>query len=48
MRIFNDIVDEFLAFFGTTTIFYNSKSITLPNVLGLYGLLVEKLDLFIF
>ena len=37
-------VDELLAFYEATQIFSKSNSITSPNVSGLYGLLVERLD----
>ena len=40
--------DELLAFREATQIFSKSKSITSPNVSGLYGLLVERLDSLIF
>ena len=40
--------DELLAFREATRVFSKSKSITLPNVSGLYGLLVERLDSLIF
>ena len=36
--------DELLAFREATEVFSNSKSITLPNVSGLYGLLIEQLN----
>ena len=43
-------VDELLAFGEATQVFSKSKSITSksPNVSGLYGLLVERLDSLIF
>ena len=41
-------VDELLAFREATQVFSKSKSITSPNVSGLYGLLVERLDSLIF
>ena len=40
--------DELLAFREATQVFSKSKSITSPNVSGLYGLLVERLDSLIF
>ena len=40
--------DELLAFREATEVFLKSKSITLPNVSGLYRLLNEQLDLLIF
>ena len=40
--------DELLAFREATQVFSKSKSITLPNISRLYGLLVERLDLLIF
>ena len=40
--------DELLAFREATQVFSKSKSITSPNVSGLYGLLVEPLDSLIF
>ena len=40
--------DELLAFREATEEFSKSKSMTLSNVLGLYGLLVEQLDSLIF
>ena len=40
--------NEPLAFYEASRTFSKSKSIISPNVLGLYGLLVEWLDLLIF
>ena len=40
--------DELLAFCEATEVFSKSKSITLPNVSRLYGLLIEQLDSLIF
>ena len=40
--------DELLAFREATHVFSKSKSITLPNVSRLYGLLVERLESLIF
>ena len=37
-------LDELLAFHEATHVFDKSKSITSPNVSGLYGLLVGGLD----
>ena len=45
LKIFSD---ELLAFLEATEEFSKSKSMTLSNVLGLYGLLVEQLDSLIF
>ena len=42
------LTDELLAFYEATQVFSKSKSITSPNVSGLYGLLAERLDSLIF
>ena len=42
------LADELLAFCEATQVFSKSRSIRSPNVLGLYELLVEKLDTLIF
>ena len=47
-ELFNMFSDEFLALHEATHVFAKSKSITFPNVSGLYGLLVEGLDSLIF
>ena len=39
---------ELLAFYEVTEVFSKSKSITLPNISGLYGLLIEQLNSLIF
>ena len=36
--------NELLAFCEATEVFSKSKSITFPNVSGLFGLLIEQLD----
>ena len=40
--------DELLTFHEATKVFSKSKSITLPNISRLYGLLIENLDSLIF
>ena len=42
------LADELLAFCEATQVFSKSRSIRSPNVLGLYELLVKKLDSLIF
>ena len=40
--------NELMAFHEAIEVFSKSKSITLPNILGLYGLLVEQYNSLIF
>ena len=47
-ELLNMFADELLAFREATEVFSKSKSITLPNVSGLYGLLIQQLDSLIF
>ena len=47
-KLLKMFADELLAFREATQVFSKSKSITSPNVSGLYGLLVERLDSLIF
>ena len=47
-ELLKKFADELLALRETTQLFSKSKSTTSPNVLGFYGLLVERLDSLIF
>ena len=48
LELLKMFADELLAFCEATEVFSKSKSITLPNVSGVYGLLIQQLDSLIF